>query len=60
MMRKALGSLRLGGRIEVVTPMKSTHVQTDFEKLLPEAGFKPVRILAERNGWRFVEGLRPN
>jgi len=56
---KALGSLRPGGRIEIVTPMKSVHGPFDFVQLLSTAGFKPVRILAERSGLRFVEGLRP-
>lgn len=58
-LRHALGSLRVGGRIEVVTPIKSVHGQLDFLKLLSEAGFKPVRILAEPGRLRFVEGLRP-
>ena len=51
-------ALRAGGRIEVVTPVKNAHPPIDFEKLLTEAGYKPVRILAESNGLRFVEGLR--
>ena len=57
-LRQALGSLRAGGRIEVVTPVKSAHVQLDYPRLLTEAGFKPVRILAEPGRLRFVEGLR--
>lgn len=59
-LRKARASLRRGGRIEVVTPVQSEHGKFDFEQLLSAAGFKPVRILAEINGLRFVEGLRPN
>jgi hypothetical protein len=58
-LQKALGSLRPGGRIEIVTPVTSAHGPFDFVQLLSEAGFKPVRILAERGGLRFVEGLRP-
>jgi tRNA A58 N-methylase Trm61 len=58
-LRKSLGSLRPGGRIEVVTPVNSEHGKFDFVELLGEAGFKPVRILADVNGLRFVEGLRP-
>jgi SAM-dependent methyltransferase len=59
-LRNALRALRPGGRIEVVTVVKSAHVQVDFQQRLDEAGFKPVRILAERGRLRFVEGLRPN
>jgi tRNA A58 N-methylase Trm61 len=59
-LRKALGTLRPGGRIEVVTPVEQKHVTFDFVEQLAESGFKPVRVLAERNGLRFVEGLRPN
>ncbi len=58
LLRQGHGSLRPGGRIEVVTPVKSERKDYDFVQLLSEAGFKPVRILAERNGLRFVEGLR--
>jgi len=57
-LRNGWRALRAGGRIEVVTPVKNAHPPIDFEKLLSEAGFKPVRILAETNGLRFVEGLR--
>ena len=57
-LRNSLRALRPGGRIEVVTPVKNAHPPIDFQKLLTEAGFKPVRILAETNGLRFVEGLR--
>ena len=57
---KALSALRPGGRIEVITPLKSNDGQVDFTKLLSDAGFKPVRVLAERGWLRFVEGLRPN
>ena len=57
-LRNSLRALRAGGRIEVVTPVKNAHPPIDFQTLLSEAGFKPVRILAETNGLRFVEGLR--
>ena len=57
-LRNALRALRPGGRIEVVTPVKNAHPPIDYQQLLTEAGFKPVRILAESNGLRFVEGLR--
>jgi SAM-dependent methyltransferase len=52
-------ALRPGGRIEVVTPVNTAANHADFEQLLSAAGFKPVRVLAERNELRFVEGLRP-
>ena len=57
-LRNAHGSVRPGGRIEVVTKIDTPHEKVDFVARLTEAGFKPVRILAERNGYRFVEGLR--
>ena len=56
---KALHCLRPGGRIEVVTPVKSAHGELDYVQVLSQAGFKPVRVLAERGRLRFVEGLRP-
>ena len=58
-LRKSLGSLRPGGRIEIVTPTESQHGKFDFVTLLTDAGFKPVRVLADVNRLRFVEGLRP-
>ena len=58
-LRNAFRTVRIGGRIEVVTHVESSHSDAvDFQKVLTEAGFKPVRILAESNGLRFVEGLR--
>jgi hypothetical protein len=57
-LRNAFGSLRPGGRIEVVTKVATPHEGADFVARLTEAGFKPVRVLAERDGFRFVEGLR--
>ena len=59
-LRNALGSVRPGGRIEVVTKIDTPHEKVDFAERLAAAGFKPVRVLAERNGLRFVEGLRPS
>ena len=47
--------LRRGGRIEFVERLAET---TAPDTLLAEAGFKPVRTLAERDGFRFVEGLK--
>jgi hypothetical protein len=57
--RHALGSLRAGGRLEVITPVNASEAQVDYTQLLADAGCKPVRVLAERDGLRFVEGLRP-
>jgi hypothetical protein len=54
----ALRTLRTGGRIEVVesTGKTVTTLPSDLE----EAGFRPVRVLAEKDGFRFIEGLKPN
>jgi tRNA A58 N-methylase Trm61 len=57
-LKKALTSLRPGGRIEVVTPVTSAHGKFDYIQMLSEAGFKPVRVLAERGRLKFIEGLR--
>jgi len=59
--------LRPGGRVEVVeriavTGLLGGHVTRpegySVEADLTGAGFKPVRMLAEKDGIRFVEGLR--
>jgi len=59
--------LRDGGRIEVVERVALTGflggavTRPDgysVEALLAEAGFRPVRLLAEKAGIRFVEGLK--
>ena len=47
--------LRAGGRVEFIERMTES---TGAEALLAAAGFKPVRSLAERDGFRFVEGLK--
>jgi hypothetical protein len=47
--------LRAGGRIEFIERENDT---TGAEPLLTAAAFKPVRTLAERDGFRFVEGLK--
>jgi hypothetical protein len=47
--------LRDGGRVEFI---EREHDRTGADALLTAAGFKPVRILAERDGFRFVEGLK--
>lgn len=62
--------LRDGGRVEIierigggffggsVTPSASYTQDGGAEGVLRMAGFKPVRTLAERDGFRFVEGLK--
>lgn len=64
--------LRPGGRVELIERLpgggwfggppapSADYVQGGgAEGALQAAGFKPVRTLAERDGYRFVEGLRP-
>jgi hypothetical protein len=64
---EARRALRDGGRIEVVervavTGLLGGHVTRpdsyNAEAELAAAGFKPVRILAEKEGVRFIEGLK--
>lgn len=59
--------LRDGGRIEIVERVALTGLLGgavtrpdgySVEALLTEAGFRPVRLLAEKAGIRFVEGLK--
>ena len=64
--------VRPGGRVEIIervgggllggTRAASTDYLQDggAEGLLRAAGFNPVRTLAERDGFRFVEGLNPS
>ena len=47
--------LRAGGRIEFIERESDS---TGADAVLTAAGFKPVRLLAERDGFRFVEGLK--
>jgi SAM-dependent methyltransferase len=57
-LRESLRAVREGGRIEIVEGVKSLPQNYDALRDLATAGFKPVRVLAERDGLRFVEGLR--
>lgn len=68
-LRDALRVLRIGGRIEVVEGLGGGGMFRgavtrppgyDLLRDLAAAGFKPSRLLAEKDGFRFLEGLRPN
>jgi ubiquinone/menaquinone biosynthesis C-methylase UbiE len=50
--------LRAGGRVEYIARAGESGGAADAEAQLYEARFKPVRTLAERDGFRFVEGLK--
>ena len=54
-LREARRVLRAGGRVEFIE--RESHT-SGAEAVLTAAGFKPVRTLAERDGFRFVEGLK--
>lgn len=49
----ARGVLRRGGRVELIERVTTSP----SDALLQGAGFRPVRTLAEKDGFRFVEGL---
>ncbi len=57
-LRHARGAVRPGGRIEVIARLTSEARGYDPLGELSAAGFKPVRVLAERDRYRFIEGLR--
>jgi hypothetical protein len=57
-LREALRTVRQGGRIEVVEGIAARTPGPDTLRDLTTAGFKPVRVLAEKDGFRFLEGLR--
>jgi len=65
----ALRVVRQGGRIEVVEGLgggglfRGAVARPQGYNLLRDleaSGFKPSRLLAEKDGFRFLEGLRPN
>jgi SAM-dependent methyltransferase len=51
-----LGGLRLWGVLEVRSPRGDSGAAT---RALEIHRFRPVRKIAERDGWRFTEGLKP-
>lgn len=53
-LRDAHRVLRGGGRLVAIEGPAGTAVDA-----LPLAGFKASRVLAERDGYRFAEGLKP-
>ncbi len=66
-LRDACRVVRRGGRVEVVEGVGGGNLLRgpitrpdgyDAARDLSVAGFKPVRLLAEKDGFRFVEGLR--
>ncbi len=69
-LRAARGVLRPGGRIELIERIGgglfggaagAPAGETDgggVARALEQAGFRPVRLLAEKDGFRFVEGLK--
>ena len=57
-LREALRAVRSGGRIEMVEGAAARAPGYDALRDLTAAGFKPVRLLAEKDGLRFLEGLR--
>ena len=57
-LRDAKRSVRPGGRIEVIEGAAERAAGYDALRDLTTAGFKPVRELAEKDGFRFLEGLR--
>ena len=58
-LREAKRAVRPGGRIEIIEGIEAKRPQAyDILSDLESVGFKPVRLLAERDGFRFIEGLR--
>ena len=70
LVRDAQRTLRPGGRLVVLgqgTPVglkamlrsSAPPTRMDAEGMLQRAGYRPVRVLADREGYLFTEGLRP-
>lgn len=58
-LRDARRVVREGGRVELVEGAGARPAGYDALRDLADAGFKPARLLAERDRFRFLEGLRP-
>jgi len=67
-LKDALRVLREGGRLEIVEGVGTGGLRSRpiarrdgyaGDALLTDAGFRPVRLLAERHIYRFYEGLKP-
>ncbi len=72
---RCLHALRPGGRLVAIDAAASTGISAWLRRgpapnisyeaaggtaaALEQAGFRPVRVLAERDGFKFTEGLRP-
>src|SRR5687767_15459775 len=56
-LREAKRLVRQGGRVEIVEGTVARAPGYDAMRDLTTAGFKPARLLAERDGFRFLEGL---
>jgi SAM-dependent methyltransferase len=70
LVRDAHRTLRPGGRIVVLAPgtpvglkailrSSAPPARIDAEAALQRAGYRPVRVLADREGYLFTEGLKP-
>ena len=59
LLREANRVVRRGGRLEIVEGTTRRADGYDALRDMAAAGFKPARLLAEREGFRFLEGLRP-
>jgi hypothetical protein len=55
MLTEVRAVLRKGGRVELIERERDAPGKS--EGALREAGLRPVRVLAEKDGFRFVEGL---
>ena len=58
-LREAKRIVRQGGRVEIVEGAVARANAYEALRDLTTAGFRPARVLAERDGFRFLEGLRP-
>jgi hypothetical protein len=56
----AFRAVRPGGRIEMIARLQSDARGYEPLSELTAAGFAPVRVLADRDGFRFIEGLKRN